>query len=226
MRFATSGKNWEGRGWFLAPGLVVLAEQIDAEWPDPEPGDGTVASKDHDKVSPTSDHRPFPYDAQTGAIVRALDAGETSETITQGIVNAMVASRDPRIMYIIYEGKSVWSIGHNGYPAWVWQPYLGPAPHDTHFHLSTKRTATADNDTRPWDIGVDMPLTEEDLAKIRALIVDVLGGDKVTWQVPGQNYKRSGNQGVLNSALWPIYDGRPIVRTIDEIHEMVEGLEN
>lgn len=161
MRFAKKGVNWEGRGWFLAPGLVVLAEQIETQWPEPQPGDGTVASKAHDATSPTSDHRPSPYDAQTGAIVRALDCGETSETITQDLVDALVDSKDSRIMYLIYEGASIWSVVHNGIPAWTWQDYNGPSPHEGHFHLSTKRTATADNDTRPWSIGVtDMAFLE------------------------------------------------------------------
>ena len=126
-------------------------------------------------------------------------------------------------MYIIYEGRSVWSVVHNGVAAWKWQTYTGPAPHNTHFHLSTKRTTAADNNIDPWYIGGDM-LTEDDLAKIRALIVEVLGGDTVTWQVPGQDYKRSGNQGVLNSALWPIYGGDAVVRMLKDTHDMVEDL--
>lgn len=153
-RFRKSGLNWQLREWYLAPGLVVLATQIETAWPDPEPGDGTVASKTHDQTSPNSDHRPSPHDAYTGAIVRAIDSGETSEAITQGIVDALVASQDPRIMYIIYEGRSCWSVIHNGVPAWRWQSYGGANPHEGHFHLSSKRTTTADNDTRPWNIGV------------------------------------------------------------------------
>jgi hypothetical protein len=169
MRFTKSGKNWEGRGWVLAPGLAVLATQIEKAWPDKETGDGTVASKDHDQNNPTSDHRPSPYDAWSGAIVRAIDAGETSETITQGLVDAIVGSRDPRIMYVIYEGKSVWSIYRPGKSAWKWYTYTGPNPHAGHFHLSTKRTKTADNDTRPWVIGEDddMPTADEVRAIVR-----------------------------------------------------------
>lgn len=145
-------KNWEGRWWTLAPCLVVLAEQIETKWPNREEGDGTVASENHDKISPTSDHRPSPYEAQSGATVRAIDSGETSEAITQGLVDALVASRDSRIMYLIYEGRSCWSIPRNGKPAWTWQKYNGVNPHDGHFHLSTKRTTAADNDTRLWKI--------------------------------------------------------------------------
>jgi hypothetical protein len=85
-------------------------------------------------------------------VVRAIDIGEASEEAGQDLADALVESRDPRIMYLIYEGRSCWSIPHNGYPAWQWQPYTGASPHSGHLHLSTKRTSSADQDTRPWRI--------------------------------------------------------------------------
>lgn len=153
VRFRTAGYNWEGRPWTLVPSLVVLGEQISVVHPDGKPGDGTVASKAHDQVSPNSDHRPRPT---TGAgVVRAIDVGEDDDK--DPMVDALYRSRDPRIAYIIYESRVVFSYPRNGYPAWVWQPYTGPAPHSHHFHLSTLRTTTADNDTRLWAIGDGMP---------------------------------------------------------------------
>lgn len=151
-RWRVAGTNWEGRGWRLAPSLTTLARQISEAHPTGQAGDGTVASRRHDETSPNSDHRPSPHDERDDAIVRAIDVGETTDEIGRRIVDALVGSRDSRIRYIIYEGRSIWSEPHNGYLPWEWQPYGGPAPHSHHFHLSIRRTAEADNDTSTWRI--------------------------------------------------------------------------
>jgi hypothetical protein len=161
-RWRVAGTNWEGRDWYLAPSLRQLARQISADQPDGQPGDGTVASKGHDEQSPNSDHRPRPFTATTGAIVRGIDVGETTDQVGRRIVDAIVESRDPRVMYIIYERRSIWAEPHNGYLAWEWQPYTGLAPHTGHFHLSSRRTAEADNDTRPWSIEMVTRATKAD----------------------------------------------------------------
>ena len=149
VRFRTSGKNWEARRWTLAPCLVELAEQIDALHPTSHPTDGTVAGKAHDKANPSSDHRPFPWSAKTGAVVRALDAGETVENDAFAIAEAIRLSRDPRIKYVLHEGRMYSSYPSGIYKPYTWRPYSGP-PHITHVHFST--LAAFDNDTRPWTI--------------------------------------------------------------------------
>jgi hypothetical protein len=58
------------------------------------------------------------------------------------------------------------SYSSSGYPAWSWRPYTGSGdPHTNHFHISVVPSAIAD-DTSPWQIGVDMPLTPEEYAEI------------------------------------------------------------
>ena len=174
MRFRTSGKNWESRQWVLAPCLVELAEQVDALHPTPHPTDGTVAGKAHDKANPSSDHRPFPWSAKTGAVVRALDAGETVENDAFAIAEAIRLSRDPRIKYVLHESRMYSSYPSGIYKPYTWRPYSGP-PHDSHVHFST--LAAFDNDTRPWTIkqgGGDMPWTKpgdevENVADARAV---------------------------------------------------------
>jgi hypothetical protein len=151
-RWRVAGTNWEGRGWHLAPSLRQLAKQVSADQPAGQPGDGTVASQRHDQVSPNSDHRPSPHDEEDNATVRAIDIGETTDEVGRRIVDAIVDSRDPRVRYIIYEGRSIWAELHNGYLPWEWQPYRGLAPHTGHFHLSIRRTAKAENDTTEWRI--------------------------------------------------------------------------
>jgi hypothetical protein len=136
-----------------------LALQVDTEYPTRSKGtDGTVASKIHDKTSPNSDHRPHPF---TGSgVVRGIDVTVTPEQGRE-ITEALRLSRDPRIKYVIFDGRSFWSVVRNGVPAWEWRPYLGANPHEKHFHLSTN--PTRDNDSGPWalKLGDDLAFTSE-----------------------------------------------------------------
>lgn len=145
MAFRYSGLNWEGRRW-TAPGAIrSFGEQLDREYPTrPRAGDGTVASKTHDAVSPSSDHRPHPT---TGpGIVRGLDG---SVTTAQGneITEALRLSRDPRIKYVIWDRRKF------SPPSWTWTSYTGANPHSSHFHLST--LAAKDADVSPWQLKGD-----------------------------------------------------------------------
>jgi hypothetical protein len=163
-RFRYSGTNWEGRRWTAAASIRRLGDQISVAFPTPSLTDGTVAGKAHDQVSPSSDHRPHPF---TGpGIVRAIDAGVTP---AQGvaITEALRASKDSRIKYVIFDGRIFSSTSATPY---VWRDYDGSNPHATHFHLST--TDAADNQGHDWIIQSneggddDMALTPEDLNKI------------------------------------------------------------
>lgn len=155
-RFRRSGRNWEGRPWRTPPALNALMDEIEARWPASHRGDGTVASKTHDTINPTSDHRPWPY---TGpGVVTAVDAGETTENDGRVLFDALIAARDPRMKYAIHEGLTVWSTTRNGFPPWTVQPYLGPNPHDDHLHVSVVRSKQDDH--LPWNLDLN-PDTEE-----------------------------------------------------------------
>lgn len=133
--------------------IRVLGAQIDAEISDrPTGADGTVASKQHDKVSPNSDHRPIPT---TGSgVVRAIDVTVTRAQGDQ-ITEAMRLSRDDRIKYVIYNRRTFSR-------DWKWRSYTGPAPHDSHFHLST--IESGDDDARAWQLGTGQPpIVETDM---------------------------------------------------------------
>lgn len=156
MRFRVSGRNWEGREWTLAPCLVTLAHQIDEAFPVRHAADGTVASKRHDEVNPTSDHRPKPFVGK--GIVRAVDFGETTENDAFEICEAIRVSRDPRVTYVIHERQLFSSYPAHGFAPYMWRPY-NLSPHLDHGHVST--LATADNDSSPWQIGDDMTPDEK-----------------------------------------------------------------
>ena len=144
MTWRLSGLNWEGRRWDTPPSIRSFAAQVDADYPDrPRATDGTVASRTHDQLNPVSDHRPYPW---TGpGTVRGIDVSVTPEMGDQ-ITEALRASRDVRIKYVIWNRRSFRP------PSWEWVPY-GLAPHDKHFHLST--VALADPDGSLWQLKGD-----------------------------------------------------------------------
>lgn len=115
-------------------------------YPDrPSTYDGTVASKQHDKISPTSDHRPTPH--RGPGIVRAMDVTVT-ELLGAVWTESIRISEDPRVRYIIYRGRKFNGAG-GPYP-WGWKPYLGLNPHEEHFHVSTN--SGQDHNASKWDL--------------------------------------------------------------------------
>ena len=149
-RFRIDGTNWEGRQWYLTPGGVSLAREVNELWPDKTPLDGTVASKGHDERNPSSDHRPFPYTASP-AVVRALDVGEKVEDDGIALAEMLRATRDPRISYVLHENRIFSSYARPNREAWEWGPLsIG---HEGHVHVSF--TALSDTDDSPWHLVSD-----------------------------------------------------------------------
>ena len=148
-RFVRAGANWEGRTWVLNPAVASLCDQVEAEWPERHAADGTVASKGHDKASPTSDHRPYPY---TGlGVVCAVDVGEVTENDGELLAEGLRQSRDPRIKYVIHEGRLFSSYAIASRDPWEWGAYTGVNAHLSHVHVSTYRTAGAG----PWNLNLE-----------------------------------------------------------------------
>jgi hypothetical protein len=134
--------------WRPARSLTTFKTQINAAHPDrPTASDGMLASAAHTSVNPSSDHEPRIIHGEN--VVCAIDV--TKDTWTQATVDALVASRDSRIKYLIWQRRFCAGVDGWGSPRWVWVPYTGSNPHDKHFHLSVN--AGNCDDTRPWSIG-------------------------------------------------------------------------
>lgn len=170
-RFRRSGTNWEGRQWRTSAATNSLMDEIEARYPTRHPADGTVASERHDEVNPFSDHRPFPY---TGpGVVNAVDAGETDEGEGEELFQALRASQDPRIRYVIHERRLFSSYtSSTGVPPWTVRPY-GGAGHLDHVHTSVLRTHQDDGSAWRLFEEEDMPLSDEDIARIWAHLIPV-----------------------------------------------------
>jgi DNA/RNA endonuclease G (NUC1)/V8-like Glu-specific endopeptidase len=136
------------RAWRVAKSLAKLRDQINAKAPNRNKGhDGTIGDRAHE--GRTSDHNPWVKDGATG-VVSAIDI--THDAISgcdaNGLVDALVRSRDSRIKYIIWNKR----ILSSSVKPWEWRPYNGKNAHSKHFHLSVKADKGAYDDTTNWRI--------------------------------------------------------------------------
>lgn len=142
--------------WRVARSLLHLREQVNAKYPGrSKASDGTIGNAEH--AARSSDHNPYIKDGNVG-VVRALDLthdpahGLDSEHLAQ----ALVASRDPRIRYII-SNKKICS-GAGGPNPWKWRPYTGANPHNHHCHISVLEDKPHYDSVQDWDLsGVAAP---------------------------------------------------------------------
>lgn len=120
------------RKWKLAPGLEKLRQQINALAPKrSKASDGTIGDVAH--ASRASDHNP-----NARGTVNALDITHDPAhgVDIAKIAKALIASKDPRIKYLIFNGKIV--SGTGGTKPWMERAYSGSNKHTKHIHISVK----------------------------------------------------------------------------------------
>lgn len=151
--------------WRLVKSLDVLRAQVRAAAPRAVPPAtaaaawGTVGDLAHQ--SGTSDHNPAVYKALGSTpVVCAADFPHAPALGLDGhaFTEALRQSRDPRIGYVIFDGRIFSSTN----APWVWRTYTGSDQHRDHWHVSGVHTALVD-DTRPWAMpgGDDMQLSDK-----------------------------------------------------------------
>lgn len=132
--------------WRTAKSLVTLRDQANAAFPQrSKASDGTIGDGAHQSRS--SDHNPWVKDGSQG-VVTALDLTHDPAhgCDAHHIVDALVASRDPRIKYVIWNQRILSASVH----PWVWRVYEGSNPHTRHFHLSVSSNKALYDDASPW----------------------------------------------------------------------------
>jgi hypothetical protein len=141
--------------WRVAEALRKLREQLNATFPSrKKDSDGTIGDVNHCPGS--SDHCPSITDGGVGVVTamdithdpaHGLDAGAVAETLR--------LSHDPRIKYIISNGRIANFQPLTGQPPFAWRPYTGANPHNKHFHISVrpgKNGPSGYDTTTDWNI--------------------------------------------------------------------------
>jgi endonuclease G len=140
------------RPWRAAKAITALRLMLNSRHPNrSKVSDGIVGDAAH--ASRASDHNPWIIDGPHG-VVTAFDVTHdpASGCDAGALANALVASRDPRIKYIIWNRRICASYPVNGVPAWTWRPYGGRNPHNHHVHLSVKAEKALYDSEVPWRV--------------------------------------------------------------------------
>lgn len=128
-----------------AKSLQTLLKQLNAAFPNrSRVSDGGEGDARHRKLK--SDHNPnsagvftardFTHDPEGGLDCNKLAA-------------ALVASRDPRIKYVIWNGRITSDV-----KAGAWKKYTGTNKHNHHLHLSVNALPKYYDDASEWDLSI------------------------------------------------------------------------
>lgn len=125
----------------VAFSITTLVQQINSYAPRrSKRSDGTFGDSAHQARK--SDHNPWYRDTVTAVdITHDPDNGMNCHDLA----TSLVASRDPRIKYVIWNKKITSKLGTS------WIRYKGANPHVAHLHLSIVAAPKCDDRT-PWDL--------------------------------------------------------------------------
>jgi hypothetical protein len=141
--------------WYIAKSLEKLRAQLNAMAPDRSiASDGGIGDASHSARE--SDHNPT---ASGQVCARDITNDPAHGVGGQWLADTLVASRDPRIKYIIWNRRILDT--RPGFKPWTWQPYSGANDHTHHVHVSVFAGALGD-DARPWNLGGTADQGEDD----------------------------------------------------------------
>lgn len=137
--------------WHLAPSLVQLQKDLDAEFGENRPNDGTIGDTAHaarsSEHNPDNDPDPMPHGAVSAIDIYTDANGKTWITDAEFDKLLAIFKKDSRVWYVIHK-KFIYSRTHG----WKKTAYTGSNPHNTHIHLSLMQTKAAHDDTSSWKI--------------------------------------------------------------------------
>jgi hypothetical protein len=140
------------RPWRIADALKKLRTQVDARFPRrSKASDGGIGDAAH--ASRASDHNPWVVDGPNG-VVTAIDiTHDPANGCDAGaLAAALVASRDPRLKYVIWNRRIANHAAVGNSPAWAWRPYTGSNPHNHHVHISVRPEKARYDSVAPWAV--------------------------------------------------------------------------
>lgn len=136
----------------MAKALLTLRDQVNAKAPHRDKAwDGTIGDAAH--ATRNSDHNPWIIDGRQG-VVTAMDITNdpTNGCDANALAEAIRASKDERVKYIIWNRRIANASPIGSHAAWEWRNYTGPSPHDHHVHVSVGVNKAQYDSTVPWSI--------------------------------------------------------------------------
>lgn len=167
--------------WYIAKSLEVLRAQLNQRAPNRSTiSDGGIGDASHSARE--SDHNPT---ASGQVCARDFTNDPAGGLAGQWLADTLVASRDPRIKYIIWNRRILDT--RPGFKPWTWQPYSGLNDHTHHVHVSVF-AGTLGDDTRPWNLGGQADQGDDVTPEQMNQILSAIGGvPKATWNEAIQN---------------------------------------
>lgn len=133
-------------GWRVALALDQLLDEVNARAPRRSTiSDGSIGDAAHS--SRTSDHNP-----NSRGVVQARDITDDPQGGHDATAFAeyLRSTRDPRIKYVIDQGRMFSSYPTSTYGSWSWRPYTGINAHKQHTHISVSDNPALYDSTKPW----------------------------------------------------------------------------
>jgi hypothetical protein len=136
------------RGWRVAESLQRLLAQINQMAPNRnKASDGSIGDPNHQLRD--SDHNPWVTEGNLGVVTaRDFTHDPAGGCDAQKIADSIVAARDPRVKYIIWNRQ----ICNSQVQPWKWRPYGGSNPHTKHVHISVQPQKAKYDDTTNWQL--------------------------------------------------------------------------
>lgn len=162
--------------WKPAACITELLKEANALAPNrSKSSDGIIGDAAHS--ASVSDHNP-----DDRGIVHAIDVTQDPAGGWDCDVRVaqIVAARDRRIKYIIWDRHMWRSYDKPGIPAWSKAPYSGASPHTDHMHVSVLSGETYENDVHPWFTDEEDDVTKEELEAALAPLKKQIDGIEKT----------------------------------------------
>lgn len=137
--------------WRAAKSIIELRDQLNGLFPHRlKSDDGTIGDERHQAGQ--SDHNPNQF-----GVVTAIDVTHDPAHGADGqkIADALVASRDHRIKYVIWNRHII----NSTVKPWVWRSYNGRDPHTGHVHVSVSADPAIYDLAEPWSLPGLIPVT-------------------------------------------------------------------
>jgi hypothetical protein len=140
--------------WRIARSLEVLRSQINLLAPKRNmKSDGGIGDMAHWKKGSRSDHNPWIMEGKKGVVTaRDFTHDKAGGCDCNVLVASLLAAKDARLKYIIWNSHIYNSAPTGGKPAWAKRAYSGKNPHNKHVHISVKSTKANYDGTDKWKI--------------------------------------------------------------------------